>query len=81
MSSTNGELGGDDPTGQSNTPITPAADVEVVDETKYDVFHLQMNIKYSFAPNYWRNTFIVFPQKIKNVESICVYLKRKVCMI
>ena len=40
MSSTNGELGGDDPTGQSNTPITPAADVEVVDETKYDVFHL-----------------------------------------
>ena len=40
MSSTNGELGGDDPTGQSNTPITPAADVEVVDETKYDGFHL-----------------------------------------
>ena len=45
MSSTNGELGGDDPTGQSNTPITPATDVEVVDETKYDIFHLKMNIK------------------------------------
>ena len=37
MSSTNGELGGDDPTGgQSNTPITPATEVDVVDETKYE---------------------------------------------
>ncbi len=36
VSSTNGELGGDDPTGgQSNTPITAPAEVEVVDETKY----------------------------------------------
>jgi len=35
VSSTNGELGGDDPTGgQSNTPITAPAEVEVVDETK-----------------------------------------------
>ncbi len=36
MSSTNGELAGDDPTaGHSNTPITAPAEVEVVDETKY----------------------------------------------
>ena len=36
VSSTNGELGGDDPTaGHSNTPITAPAEVEVVDETKY----------------------------------------------
>ena len=38
MSSTNGELGGDDPTaGHSNTPITAQPEVEVVDETKYVV--------------------------------------------
>lgn len=36
VSSTNGELGPDDPTaGHSNTPITAPAEVEVVDETKY----------------------------------------------
>ena len=35
VSSTNGELGGDDHTaGHSNTPITAAAEVEVVDDTK-----------------------------------------------
>jgi len=35
MSSTNGELGVDDPTaGQSNTPIAAQPDVDVVDETK-----------------------------------------------
>ncbi|CAH1798067.1 unnamed protein product [Owenia fusiformis] len=34
VSSTNGELGGDDPGGHSNTPITPQAEVEHVDETK-----------------------------------------------
>jgi len=35
VSSTNGELGADDPTaGHSNTPITAPAEVEVVDETK-----------------------------------------------
>lgn len=38
VSSTNGELGPDDPTaGHSNTPITAPAEVEVVDETKYVV--------------------------------------------
>lgn len=36
VSSTNGELPNDDPTtGQSNTPITGAVDVDVVSETKY----------------------------------------------
>lgn len=36
VSSTNGELAPDDPTAYSNTPIAvQAADVEVVDETKY----------------------------------------------
>ncbi|KAF0307849.1 Casein kinase I isoform gamma-3 [Amphibalanus amphitrite] len=36
MSSTNGELGADDPTaGQSQTPIAVQPDVDVVDETKY----------------------------------------------
>lgn len=36
LSSANGELGGDDPTGgQSDTPITATRDVEVVSETKY----------------------------------------------
>ena len=36
VSSTNGELGGDDQTaGHSNTPITVPPEVEVVDETKY----------------------------------------------
>lgn len=35
VSSTNGELGTDDPTaGHSNTPITAPAEVEIVDETK-----------------------------------------------
>ncbi|KAK3918424.1 Casein kinase I isoform gamma-3 [Frankliniella fusca] len=35
VSSTNGELANDDPTaGHSNTPITAAAEVEIVDETK-----------------------------------------------
>lgn len=35
VSSTNGELGNDDPTaGHSNTPITAQAEVEIVDETK-----------------------------------------------
>lgn len=35
VSSTNGELANDDPTaGHSNTPITQAAEVEIVDETK-----------------------------------------------
>ncbi|XP_043212734.1 casein kinase I-like isoform X4 [Amphibalanus amphitrite] len=35
MSSTNGELGADDPTaGQSQTPIAVQPDVDVVDETK-----------------------------------------------
>ncbi|CAH1254540.1 casein kinase I-like isoform X2 [Branchiostoma lanceolatum] len=37
VSSTNGELNNDDPTaGHSNAPITQQADVEVVDETKYE---------------------------------------------
>ena len=38
VSSTNGELGGDDPTGgHSHTPITAQPEVEVVEETKYVV--------------------------------------------
>ena len=41
VSSTNGELANDDPaTGQSNTPITGAVDVDVVSETKYEVDRL-----------------------------------------
>ena len=43
VSSTNGELGPDDPTaGHSNTPITAPAEVEVVDETKYVVVYFLM---------------------------------------
>lgn len=37
VSSTNGELANDDPTaGHSNTPITAPAEVEIVDETKWE---------------------------------------------
>ena len=40
VSSTNGELGADDPTaGYSNAPITAHTEVEVVDETKYVFIH------------------------------------------
>ena len=36
VSSTNGELGGDDPTGgHSHTPITAQPEVEIIEETKY----------------------------------------------
>ena len=43
VSSTNGDVTGDDPTaGHSNTPITAPAEVEVVDETKY-VFNSTSN--------------------------------------
>ena len=68
MSSTNGELGGDDPTGQSNTPITPATDVEVVDETKYDVLHLKINAEYAFPQNNRGNAFIVHPKNNQQVH-------------
>uniref|UniRef100_A0A8D2DP99 non-specific serine/threonine protein kinase n=1 Tax=Sciurus vulgaris TaxID=55149 RepID=A0A8D2DP99_SCIVU len=40
VSSTNGELNVDDPTGaHSNAPITAHAEVEVVEEAKYVIFH------------------------------------------
>ncbi len=46
VSSTNGELQGDDPTGgQSNEPITERPEVDVVDETKYVYQHCK-NMKY-----------------------------------
>ena len=46
VSSTNGELGGDDPTGgHSHTPITAQPEVEIVEETKFvTIFFI-----YSFA--------------------------------
>ena len=52
VSSTNGELGGDDPTGgQSNTPITPATEVDVVDETKYEfIIVIDLHNKICFYP-------------------------------
>ncbi len=59
MSSTNGELGGDDPTGgQSNTPITAPAEVEVVDETKY-VYNVPVLylINEGFISKRWLLTF------------------------
>ena len=38
VSSTNGELGGDDPTaGHSHTPITAQPEIEIAEETKYVV--------------------------------------------
>lgn len=35
VSSTNGELGGDDPAGHSHTPITAQPEIEMAEETKY----------------------------------------------
>lgn len=35
VSSTNGELGGDDPAGHSHTPITAQQEIEMAEETKY----------------------------------------------
>lgn len=34
VSSTNGELGGDDPGGHSHTPITAQPEIEMAEETK-----------------------------------------------
>lgn len=50
VSSTNGELANDDPTaGHSNTPITAAAEVEIVDETKWVFFSLILMVRVSFV--------------------------------
>lgn len=38
VSSTNGDLGGDDPAGHSHTPITAQPEIEMAEETKYDIF-------------------------------------------
>ena len=35
VSSTNGDLGGDDPAGHSHTPITAQPEIEMAEETKY----------------------------------------------
>lgn len=47
VSSTNGEIGNDDPTaGHSNTPITTPQEVEMIDETKWVlyIFIVQINV-------------------------------------
>ena len=48
VSSTNGELGGDDPAGHSHTPITAQPEIEMAEETKYVILS-----QFTLLPVFW----------------------------
>lgn len=60
VSSTNGELNVDDPTGaHSNAPITAQAEVEVVEEAKYVCFTNRLFIDVVLNPLYLKGVRIL----------------------
>jgi hypothetical protein len=50
VSSTNGDLGGDDPAGHSHTPITAQPEIEMAEETKYELMQILFPFFFYFYP-------------------------------
>ena len=48
VSSTNGDLGGDDPAGHSHTPITAQPEIEMAEETKYELTQTELIFNFLF---------------------------------
>lgn len=53
VSSTNGDLGGDDPAGHSHTPITAQPEIEIAEETKYETSSDAYNLLNRFPIGGW----------------------------
>ncbi|KZS04210.1 Casein kinase I [Daphnia magna] len=53
VSSTNGDLGGDDPAGHSHTPITAQPEIEMAEETKYETSSDAYNLLNRFPIGGW----------------------------
>lgn len=73
VSSTNGELNVDDPTGaHSNAPITAQAEVEVVEEAKYVCFITAFPLVGHY-PSPWKRVGTFFCVKVLNARVPCPF--------
>lgn len=63
VSSTNGDLGGDDPAGHSHTPITAQPEIEMAEETKYELTQTELIftfLSFSFCSHFPSSLLFLF---------------------